>query len=200
MTQLKDAMLAAGLESPADRLREIAVKALAEHANSWEGAKDAVFEAVRHDLALVWQLMGPYRAMAVQRLLVDITREIRGSEQTPGAGHLGTDSQKTSIPIEDAGTGNQRTGEDTDRHAARGKANAIVASKLMASMLDTFVIEGRPIGDWHAGEARAWVHRTGRHVRFVEMLTSNIPPHDPIRKWIPPETAADYWQRTADMT
>jgi hypothetical protein len=189
MTQLKDAMVAAGLVAPADRLREIAIEALAENGGSWEAAKDAVFGAVRHDLALVWQLMGPYRAMAVQRLLVDTAREIREAEQA--------DNPEPFIPSARAKRGDH-IGEDVGRSAARGKANAIVAGKLMTSMLDTFVIDGRPIGDWQAGEARAWVRRTGRHVRFVEMLTANIPPHDTIRKWIEPETAADYWGRTAD--
>ena len=46
---------------------------------------------------------------------------------------------------------------------------------LRLTMLDTFRIDGMPIGDVQAGVARAWARREGRHVRWVTMLDLERP-------------------------
>ena len=45
-------------------------------------------------------------------------------------------------------------------------AEIAVSNLLRASMLDTFQIDGRPIGDVKAGVARAWALRKG-HAAFI---------------------------------
>ena len=69
---------------------------------------------------------------------------------------------------------------------------------LRLTMLDTFKIEGTPIGDMQAGAARAWARREGRHVRWVVMLTANMPAADPIRRWISAEDADALWARSLE--
>ena len=80
-----------------------------------------------------------------------------------------------------------------EQRAAVGRT----ADIIRMSLLDTFTIEGTPIGDWQAGAARAWARTTGRHVRWVEMLTNNMPATDPIRRWTTPDEAQSLWQRAA---
>jgi hypothetical protein len=208
MTQLREAMEDAGIRSPRERLRAIAVEALMEHGKtSWDEVERAVFQAVRRDLALVWQLMEPYRAMAMRRLLVDTARDIREADRAHGASHLSADDQVTRARSERGGGGqlipdDQGQGvspiplSDAKREGYR-KAAATISRRLSASMLDTFMLDGVPIGNWQAGAARAWARSTGRNVRFVEMLTANVPPLDPIRNWIDPDMAAEFWERTA---
>lgn len=71
--------------------------------------------------------------------------------------------------------------------------NRLVAS----SILDSFMIEGRPIGNVTAGEARTWLRGAGRAHRFVEVLITGVPDDMPIRKARTHEEAAEIWDAAA---
>jgi len=68
------------------------------------------------------------------------------------------------------------------------------------SVLDTFKANGRPIGDMTVTEAIAWAATRERDGRFVRMLTANLPPDLPIRKFRTGEEAqALYDKATQEM-
>jgi len=203
MTQLKEALETAGIRSPVERLKEIAVIALCDNAGSWDGARDALARGYRGDPALVSALMEPYRAMAEDKLLretarelreADLAREARSRQDRDGAKEGGHDCTE-----DHEGHAAPSSSAEARRAEARRKGAETMAGKLGLSMLDTFMPEGIPIRNWQAGEARAWARRTGRNVRFVELLTANIPPLDTIGKWITPAMAADFWARSAPV-
>ena len=74
--------------------------------------------------------------------------------------------------------GPSRAEMDEARHAV-----ARVISKL-----DTFKVNGRPLGDCTAQEAMAWRASRVRDARFVYLAAVNLPPDRPIRDFI---TAAE---------
>lgn len=74
----------------------------------------------------------------------------------------------------------------------QGAAHAI--GKVAAqSLLDTTMVDGRPVGDLTAGEARTWARKAGYTARFVEMLAQNVPDELVIRKCRTADDAQAIW-------
>jgi len=208
MSQLKAAFLRAGYESPQDRLRALAIMAMSANASSNERVKEVIIEAVRHDLDLTWALFEDYAKMAAGKYLIALQHAMRQAEKARGeAGQSNYETQEAVAPAARGG-GHQAGSANQDYHAPSPRSAPITPEQREAkkrtaeiyrlSLLETFTIDGRAIGDWQAGEARAWARRTGRHVRFVELLTANMPADDPIRRWITPDEAAAAWQRSGE--
>jgi hypothetical protein len=126
----------------AQRLHEVAMSAVKANPRNWDGARDALIRSVRNDAALLWELFAPYRAQALQAALTAAATELRKTETlraTPrregGAGHCGHDN---------------RPGLARPPSTTRGISSAAVsavAQTAVASLLDTFTVNGQPIGD-----------------------------------------------------
>jgi hypothetical protein len=206
MVQLAQALRAAGVVTIEEQLRSIAIEVLAAHGTSRIAAANALYARVRHDADLLDGLFEPYRELALRRLLGGIESEMRRDELTRqerarGGGRIASDDHAGSAPNERPGGGHkareyQIPGAPTPPN--RRAAQDSVGTVLRLTMLDTFRIDGMPIGDVQAGVARAWARREGRHVRWVTMLTSNVPAADPIRRWISAEDADDLWARSVE--
>lgn len=210
MTQMLNALRAAGFVPTAERLRDIAVGVLAIHASSREAAAEALYARVRHEADLLEELFKPYRDLALKRLLGAIEAEMRKyelAEQGRGSSHAV--SQRAHASPHDAGHSYVGDHGGTAQHQnVHGHGNGVphlesardaqerVGAVLRLTMLDTFKIDGTSIGDVQAGVARAWARREGRHVRWVMLLTANMPPQDPVRRWITPDEADALWQRS----
>jgi hypothetical protein len=146
--------------------------------------------------------------LALRRLLGGVESEMRREEMTRqekarGGGHLEREDHTFTAPTtrQDGGHRNIKTQTPhapVPSHPNRRAAQESVGTVLRLTMLDTFRIDGLPIGDVQAGVARAWARREGRHVRWVNMLTSNVPAFDPIRRWITPDVADEMWSRSAE--
>jgi len=208
MTQLANALREAGIVTVAERLREMAIRVLAVHASSRAAALEAMYAAVRYDTALLDELFAPYRDLALKRLLGGVEHDMRlhervEQEKARGGGLDGGEPHKKASPYARPG-GGQILNESRGHIAPaapppdRRKAQEAVANVMRLTMLDTFKIDGIAIGDMQAGAARAWARREGRHVRWVGLITANVPAADPIRKWITPDDADALWARSLD--
>ena len=208
MVQLAQALRAAGVVTIEERLRSIAIEVLAAHGTSRIAAANALYARVRHDADLLDGLFEPYRELALRRLLGGVESEMRREEMTRqekarGGGRIASDDHARSAPNERP-DGGHSAGETLVSAAPvatppnRRAAQDSVGTVLRLTMLDTFRIDGMPIGDVQAGVARAWARREGRHVRWVTMLTSNVPAADPIRRWITAEDADEMWSRSVE--
>jgi len=207
MSQLREALRVAGIVSPNERLREIAIEAMSRNATSNDAAIEAVLRVVRDDLALTWALFTPYDSIAVKKLFADVRFELREDTKVREASRAFGEFRGNAAPAARQGGGQHSPENHSDRARSQPAsrpitpdqraAKATTAEVIRMSLLDTFQIEGRPIGDWQAGEARSWARNTGRHVRWVEMLTANIPPVDLIRRWVTPGDAQTLWNRAA---
>lgn len=146
--------------TPEERARLIGVAMAAHKASprNWDGAKDTFLREIRGDAALLWELFAPYRQEAVQLVLAEAAKRLR--EQQPVLASAG------------------------ERQRATPAAGAsAVAGTHLAALLDTFRINGKPLGDVTARRASAWATRRERDARFIRLLVQNLPPDDPIRKW-----------------
>lgn len=182
----------AGNDPEADRnqrrLLQVATDALKSSPRNWDGAKDAVYQAVRNDPALLWELFAPYRSQAVQVLLAEAGAKLRELEAPRVAGLSAAPGH----------------GKDGD-HSSRARRDlhermAAVAAVARLSLLDTFKANGKPIGDLTPAEAIKWAAARERDVRFVRLLTANLPSDAPIRKFRTAEdTQAIYDQASREV-
>jgi hypothetical protein len=134
------------------QLRDVAMYALQQNTRNRDGARDAVFEAVRNDPELLWLLFEPYRGIAVQKLLSRVADEMRANERArklPGAGAVsavplnGCSPPPTTGPFPVVG----RKPVPADRPtAAKGTSGMVSVAETAQSMLDSFIINKQPIG------------------------------------------------------
>ena len=55
--------------------------------------------------------------------------------------------------------------------------------EVQLSLLDEIRLDGRSIGDMTPNEARTWARGQAKHVRFVTLITANLPADEPIRRY-----------------
>ena len=95
-----------------------------------------------------------------------------------------------------------RTSMPPRGHAAAPSAATLAAlnGAAAASLLDTMLVNGKPLGDVTAGEALGWSQAQGRRARFVFLLATNLPPNATIRSCRTPAEAEELWQRAGELT
>nr|WP_314074608.1 hypothetical protein [uncultured Roseococcus sp.] len=161
-----------------ERLLQMAQTALVEAPRNFDAAKEAFLRSVRKDPDALWALFEPYRREAVLAILAQAGRRMRASEP---------EVERKAEPA---------APRRAVSHVPAVAALAVVAT---ASLLETFKINGLPLGDVTVEQARAWSKRRKRDAMFVEMLTANLPGHDTIRRWRTAEDARRiYEEATAD--
>lgn len=167
------------------RLEEAALAAIKQSPRNWDGAKDALYKLVRNDADLLWEMFQKHRSTEAHRLLTEAAATYRAAE-------LAKESIR-ALPSQGSGAGqfiNERH-DQAARPARKSSAGiAAIAAVAQASLLDTFRINGRPIGDLTAIEATQWAAARERDARFVRMLTANLPADAPIRKFRTADDAA----------
>jgi hypothetical protein len=162
-----------------ERLISVGISAVTDNPRNWDGAKDALYKAVRNDADLLWALFEPYRLVAVQKLLTESAAKLREQER-----------RELDVRLKAARSG--QTGIDNrgvDARPAASPQSGMDArtNVVQLSLLDTFKINGRAIGDCTPYEAKEWASARERDARFVRLLTTNLPSNEPIRKYIRPE-------------
>jgi hypothetical protein len=76
------------------------------------------------------------------------------------------------------------------------RAGLMAAARM--SVLDTFTVNGQPIGDITAREAKDWARARRRDARFVELLTENLPPAGRIRDYRDAADADRTWKLASE--
>lgn len=196
------------------RLRWCVVQAKAAGGN-WQNAKKEFISRVQSDAALLWCLFEPYRDVAVQRLLDQVSREMHEARKADARGDKehGTSNTVAAMPqsqqkarqhtaASPGGLGQDPNGSQsrTAQPASTPKPMApprdiragieAVINVVRLSLLDTFKIEltgangsiSIAIGDCTPSEADAWAGSRERDVRFVRLLTRNLPRDKKIRQ------------------
>lgn len=169
------------------RLMQVAREAIKSSPRNWDGAKDAFYAKVRKDADLLWELFSAHRAQAAQFWLSQASAAIRDEERPrlvadtkSDAGHCPLDDHLRSARVA------------PNAFAAQAAA---IAHVTHLSLLDTFKANGKPIGELTPEEANKWAGSRERDARFVRMLTANLPPDQPIKKYRTPEDAAAMYAR-----
>jgi hypothetical protein len=201
-TAIAAALLRAGYTTPNERLLRIATEAWASCDSA---AKRRDFVALRLNGEMTWSLIESWQpALVVQAvgwLLNRAKQEIEALRPKQIAGR-----EPAATYQDSAGTQTEHRSEPTSHNTAsrRGSsaasritkladkqaAAAEVTLRVRLSMLDTVLIDDKPIGDCTAGEARTWAERrkqdardAGRDARFALSLAANLDGGSVLRDW-----------------
>lgn len=223
-TAMASAFAAAGIPSADERLIRVGVDAWAKFpgASGDTARRGFVADQLRGEMtysllndydksglgaAVAWLLMKSEKAIVAQRPVV---------VKAAGGGQSLSDTQPSPAPANQSrdAAATQRSAPATmlpapkawapaapksnltalaDKQAARAAAR--IATEIKLSRLDTFKINGRPIGECTAAEANGWASSRERDARFVRMLTANLPPGRPIKEFVRGEDADALYQR-----
>lgn len=188
------------------RLTEVAMNAVRDNPRNWDGARDALFREVRGDAALLWELFAPFRNQAAQMVLTaaasDLRREElarqgqRGAGQVRSEGHSGCARPPRNAPA----TGRGDAGHHSVGTHGVVAGVAAITEVVRRSLLDTFRVNGQPIGDVTPREAEKWASSRERDARFVRRLTENLPPDTPIRRFRTAEEAERLYDEAEEAT
>lgn len=175
MTALAEALQAHGYETADARLNALALTCITLHAKNYQAAYNAFRDEVLMDRTLTWALFARFEEAAIRPVLAKAAQEYhrRHKPKVVGGGR--------SI------IGKQTTNASTQNKAAQ----MAVAAVVRKSLLDTFQINGQPLGDVSAAVAKSWAMSRRRDARFVELLTAGIHETDmrPLRAIVRPEEA-----------
>jgi hypothetical protein len=199
-------------QPPGKPLLEVAMHVIKQSNRNWDAAKDALFRAVRNDPDLLWQLFEPYRAQAAQRILTEASQRLH---QERSAGQFARENLPRTArpnggigqivaenPVESANSAARPAQSTQQSQPAHDKLAGLkaIAEVHRLSMLDKFQINGKPIGELTPLEARKWAQSRKRDVRFVELLTANLPPDRLIKEFILPSEADAVYERAQRET
>ena len=165
MSTLQDA-LRARLADPTQRLRATARLAVQQNERNLEGAASMVFSEIKGDAELLWALSERFRRDAVMRLLVDVA-----GPDLPDARVGGSPPKPVRAPT------------------------GAVAAIARRTILDTYEVGGRCLGDATPTQARSWARKQKLKSRFIEDLCANLPPDRPIRELVSAERAEETLER-----
>ena len=193
---------AAGFRSSRARLDAIADQVVS--ASGWK-TRDAMIQAVVaqviNDAGLLWALFEPHANSRIGVLLEDANqrRIARNATKPRTSSGASADADTKHLPPQTAG-GRKAPGPSP---AERRKAQADNATKLVAgiikSKLDTFKINGRPIGDCTPEEGMAWYSSHQRDGRFVWLLcNSGVPAGHRFRDYLKPQEADAMYARAVE--
>lgn len=183
---LPDALRSAGYRATQDRIAIEARKAIEAHPKHYDAAYADFRAAIFADRDLVVAAFSRFEEAALRPLLATAAQEYH-RERKPrvvrdGGGHIPRGSQEAAAPTNPAQAGRDAVTELAKR-----------------SLLDTFLVNGRPLGDVSATEARAWSGARRREARFVEILTHGIFDDRPLRVYVKADEADAAFRRAGEM-
>ena len=222
MTSLGDRLREAGMETSSDKLDRFAREAWEHWPAKDAGAMRRKHMAGRLSGDPTWELIRRWRSQALAEavgwmLLQAKPKEHDAGDVPAGGGQIDAGNQPGCAPAtssrDAARSQAERRSEPAisgttpnsavpaaptltelaDKQAAAARVRVTVALRL--SRLDTFVVNGRPIGDLTPEEARGWASSRERDARFVRMLIANLPPNRPIREFVRGQEADELYQR-----
>jgi hypothetical protein len=223
MTQIALALKKAGYETTWEKLRRFAHDVLAVYPEPRStAAAEALMARVRSDADLLYELFKSHREVALRSCLMRANDELReegrrqaAEERQPkalGGGHNAYEGQALRAPAARPGGdgGHMSAGTQVGVAAAplltpaavalaklnvRREADRAVAKVLVLSRLDTFQIDGVPLGKTNFGHVRRWARARGQESRWLVMLAANYPPEFIVDEYVTPERAEACWRQ-----
>jgi hypothetical protein len=175
---LGTALRGGGAMSAAERLDAAALRALAKSPRDAAAARAALWAEIRADAAALGEMFSPYREEALNKALFralhpNAARAPRAEEPKPKLAVVPAPAPQAA-----------------PKPPPAARAAAVLNKVARLSLLDTFKIDGRSVGDVTPAEAGRWASKRERDVRFVRALIANLPPDQPIRRHRTAEDAA----------
>lgn len=184
MVAMARALKVAGYQPAADRIAAAADKAIRENPRDWDAAWRAFREAVWADPEMTREAFKRYEEAALRPYIHAAAQQLHRAGKpraVSGGGRCISDNRVMGAPT--------RSGQDAAIAAAR------------RTLLDTFLINGQPLGDVSAAVARSWGQARSREARFIGIITAGIAAtdHRPIREMVTAEEADQAFKRAGEI-
>lgn len=163
------------------KLMQAATHALKSTPN-WDAAKDVIIKRVKADPELLLALLEPWLGVAIQKLLAQAAAEMR-------------QPIKVVAPASEFRQPWAKPSSSSPPSNPSRATLAALSTVASYSLLDTFKINGKAIGDATPAEANRWAAKRECDAKFVRLLTQNLPPNEPIRKFRTAEAAVEIMEQ-----
>lgn len=212
-TALSEALTKAGYRPPSERLLDLAIEAWTlAHPQSRDQAMTHLKQAVIDDAELLWELFQNWWRPAAERTLLEaavVIRERREAEKArksvvkPDDASLGANTKMDARTLQPSARGSGSfqplvTPSRGIAPTAEQKEEARSFAARTISKLDTFKVNGRPIGDCTPTEALQYRDARARDNRFISMITQGVPANMRIKDCITPQEAEAFYQRAQE--
>lgn len=197
-TAIESALKRAGADTPSLRLRSLAADALKHCKGNTNRALDRLLNAVKKEPLLLRAALRPWIDMVATELPGNgqFTSAEKATHRLPL--RQPDDAAGSQLPDADNGQGpasaasvrpetlNVARNLNTDRYVepTEGQVAAAVKvrSKIALTILDTYRIDGRPIGDWQVGEAMQAARRKTHEGRILQIASRWVANADPSQR------------------
>jgi hypothetical protein len=192
----------AGIKSPNDRLKEIALKAMVEHADRPFAVGNAIWSEVqKHRDLMVALFQNGWRrevTVLVNRVRSDIAYAARENA-------LRRPIERRAAQVvammrrEEAAEEARNLADERARQASRDRENnERMEAAWRATKVGSLMISEKPVWECSAGTVRAWLSTEKRRWRTVEMLIEGLPDDGrPIGFYRRPEEVEALWRAAA---
>jgi hypothetical protein len=192
----------AGIKSPNDRLKEIALKAMVEHADSPFAVGNAIWAEVQKHRDLMVALFQNGWRREVTILVNRVRSDIAYAERENA---LSRPIERRAAQVvammrrEEAAEEARNLADERARQAARDRENnERMEAAWRATKIGSLMISEKPVWECSAGTVRAWLSTEKRRWRTVEMLIEGLPDDGrPIGFYRRPEEVEALWRAAA---
>lgn len=208
MSQMKAAFERAGFrdsreEWPSEDLIQVAVRAMARHADDTDATQHAIMRACRNDPALLRQLVLPWWRQCTAQLISEtrrllLRRERQEELETP----IERKAAKVVHLVQERELLRERAEREEDmrrqaeldrQHHEEFVAHIEAWKQTKAS---SFLIDNRPFWEVSTREARIWQRRWHHRGMFLDLLLSGVPEDErPIMHYRRPEEVDALWDQ-----
>lgn len=204
-TAIAQAFAKAGVKTPMDKLKEIALSAMISHANDTLQAIEDVWKVAQKDAPMLVALFNPYGEYrgAIGRIFNQIKHDVAVSNQR---GESLNANQKKALKIVERDRREERAAEEEQRKAEReeqarkdNEYREYLASWHKTPLWNVNIGE-KPVWQVSSGTIRAWLPTQHKKLRALEMLIDGVPDDGrPLEYYRTPADVKEIWKIIGGM-
>lgn len=199
MTAMKEALKKAGVITIEEKLQNIAIKAMVDHASSMEDTIDAIWKIISKDLTLMIGMFEIEKHSSIRALLYRARNTISTKERK---GTINSSTERRAIILVNnikASDERIRQEELASQKAEQQKADLEYATYQEAwknSYIGDCIISGVPVWQVTPKTAKLWAERQHLRWNIVEALCEGLPDDGkPIEYYRKPNEVADIFRK-----
>lgn len=186
MSQMKAAFTKAGYrysmeEWPSEDLLQVAVRAMAKHADDMDATQHAIMRACRSDATLLRQLLLPWWRQATASIITEARRQIQQRQRHEA---LKTAVERKAANVvalierRELAAEKKEREEELARIAEQDRWNREELNKWLRTKARELEIDGRPWWQATPARARQWQRKQAHDARFIDLVLEGVPDDD----------------------
>lgn len=205
MSQMKAAFTKAGYRDsledwPSEELLQVAIKAMARHADDTDACQHSIMRACRNDAALLRSLVLPWWRQATASVITEARRQIMQRQRHEA---LATAVERKAAKVvslihaRELAEEKKEREEELVRIAEQERWNREELNKWLRTKARELEIDDRPWWEVTPARARQWKLRQEHDSRFIGLVLEGLPDDDkrPISHYRRPEEINALWDQ-----